>query len=165
MVPSWRSSTSGIAGMPIGDEMRTPSLLRLELLPVLRRIPAYSRLAWALVREPRIRRRHRAVLLGGVGYLLSPIDLIPGFIPILGQLDDLAVALWALKVTLRAAPAEVAARHLEAYGLTWETLDADLARVGRSGRLITFAALRLGRRAVEGVGRTLWRLGRRVLTR
>src|SRR3990172_5915565 len=61
-------------------------LLRMELMPVLRRLPAYSRLAWALVRDRRIKRRHRILLLGGIGYLLSPIDLIPGFIPLLGRL-------------------------------------------------------------------------------
>src|SRR3989337_1334866 len=102
----------------------TLPLLRMELMPVLRRLPAYSRLAWALVRDRRIKRRHRILLLGGIGYLLSPIDLIPGFIPVLGQLDDLGVALWTLRRTLQAAPAHVAERHLVASGLSHELLDA-----------------------------------------
>lgn len=140
-------------------------LLRLEMLPVLRRLPAYSRLALALMREPALLRRHKALLVGGIAYLVSPVDLIPGFIPVLGQLDDLAVALWSLRAALRAAPPDVAARHLSAQGLTWETLDADLARVGRSGRLLARAGLRVGRRVLEGVGRTLWRFGRKVLQR
>lgn len=146
-------------------EARTLPLLRMELLPVLRRVPAYSRLAWALVRDRRIRRRDRIVLIGGLGYLLSPIDLIPGFIPVLGQLDDLAVALWTLRRTLQSCPPEVAAAHLAARGLTLEALDDDLARVTRSGRLVTRAALRLGGRALRGAGRTVWRLGRQVLRR
>ncbi|MDQ7849321.1 MAG: YkvA family protein [Armatimonadota bacterium] len=143
----------------------TLPLLRMELVPVLRRLPSYSRLAWALVRERRIRRRHRLLLLGGIGYLLSPVDLIPGFVPVLGQLDDLGIALWALRRALRAAPPEVAQVHLRAAGLSSETLDADLARVNRSGRLLTRAAFRTGRSLAVGAGRTLWRLGRQVLAR
>src|SRR3972149_7026864 len=138
----------------------TLPLLRMELMPVLRRLPAYSRLAWALVRDRRIKRRHRILLLGGIGYLLSPIDLIPGFIPVLGQLDDLGIALWTLRRTLQAAPAEVAEAHLVASGLSHELLDADLQRVTRSGRLAARAAFRAGRSPAVGAGGTLWRLGR-----
>ncbi len=72
------------------------------MLPVLRRLPAYSNLAWMLIKEPRLRRRYKLLVLGGIGYLLSPVDLIPGFIPVLGQLDDLSVALWSLRTALRA---------------------------------------------------------------
>ncbi len=146
-------------------EARTLPLLRMEMLPVLRRVPAYSRLAWALVRDHRIRRRDRVLLVGGLGYLLSPIDLIPGFIPVLGQLDDLAVALWSLRRTLQATAPEVATGHLAARGLTMEILDEDLARIGRSGKLVTRAALRVGGRVLRDAGRTVWRLGRQVLGR
>lgn len=132
--------------------------LRIELLPVVRRLPAYSRLAASLVREPALGPGHKALLIGGVAYLLSPLDLIPGFMPVLGQLDDLAVALWALQRALRAAPAGVADRHLGACGLTWSLLDDDLARVGRSGRLLVRAGLSLGQRALRGLGRVLLRL-------
>src|SRR3970040_2038365 len=142
------------------SEGPTLPLLRMELMPVLRRLPAYSRLAWALVRDRRIKRRHRILLLGGIGYLLSPIDLIPGFIPVVGQLDDLCIAPWTLRRTLQAAPAEVAEAHLVASGLSHELLDADLQRVNRSGRLVTGAACRAGRSLAVGAGRTLWRLGR-----
>ncbi|MGH2371951.1 MAG: YkvA family protein, partial [bacterium] len=142
--------------------MRIFKLLRLEMLPVVRRLPAYTRLALALAREPALRWLHKAMLLGGVAYLVSPIDLIPGFIPVLGQLDDLAVALWSLRAALRAAPPEVAVHHLTVNGLTWEMLDDDLARIGRSGRLLTRAGVRLGQRALQGVGRELWHVGRRL---
>ncbi|MGH2403168.1 MAG: YkvA family protein [bacterium] len=142
--------------------MRILNLLRLEMLPVLGRLPAYTRLALRLARDPALRWGHKALLLGGVAYLVSPIDLIPGFIPVLGQLDDMAIALWSLRAALRAAPPEVAAQHLNAQGLSWEVLDGDLARIGRSGRLVSRAGLRAGQWALQGVGRKLWLLGRRL---
>lgn len=133
------------------------TLSRLEMLPVVRRLPAYSRLAAALLRDPALRLRHKALVVGGVAYLLSPIDLIPGLVPVLGQLDDLAVALWALRLALRTMPEQSAARHLGAHGLSWDTLDADLARVGRTGRLLVRAGLQVGGRVAGTVGRAVAR--------
>lgn len=140
-------------------------LLSFEMLPVVRRLPAYSRLAAALFREPALRPIHKALLLGGVVYVLSPIDLIPGFIPVLGQLDDLSVALWTLRAALRAMPVDVATRHLTAHDLSWDLLDADLRRVGRSGRLLVRAGLALGQRFFRGVGQTALRIGLEILDR
>lgn len=48
------------------------------------------RAAWAVAKHAPL--RTKIVLFFGVGYLLSPIDLIPDFIPVLGQLDDILVA-------------------------------------------------------------------------
>lgn len=143
--------------------MRLFKLLRLEMLPVIMRLPAYTRLALALAREPALRWLHKAMLLGGAAYVVSPIDLIPGFIPVLGQLDDLTVALWSLRAALRAAPPEVAVHHLTVNGLTWEMLDEDLARIGRSGRLLTRVGVQVGQRVAQGLGRKLWDVGRRLL--
>jgi len=135
------------------------------LNPVVRRLPAYSRLTWALVRDRRLRRRHRALVLGGVAYLLSPIDLIPGIVPVLGQLDDLAVALLSLRAVLRRIPAPVAAEHLAAAGVSWEMLDEDLRALNSTGRLLGRTALRFGWRAAGATARGVVRLGQRLLRR
>ncbi len=42
-----------------------------------------------------------------VGYLLSPIDLIPDFIPVLGILDDLLLVPFLITITLKLIPREV----------------------------------------------------------
>ena len=44
-----------------------------------------------------------------VGYALSPIDLIPDFIPVLGYLDDLLILPLGVYLTLRLIPADVVA--------------------------------------------------------
>lgn len=132
------------------------------LSPVARRLPAYSKLAWRLVRDRRLSRGQRALVLGGVAYLISPIDLIPGFIPLIGQMDDIAVALWALRAALRRLKPEIAAEHLSATGLTAAQLDEDLRRLGRSGRLIAASGARLGWKGVVGAGRIVAQLSKRL---
>lgn len=63
-----------------------------------------------------------AKILAGitVGYALSPIDLIPDFIPVLGQLDDLLLLPALAALTIRLIPAQVMERcRREAQGM-WE---------------------------------------------
>src|SRR5690349_6857350 len=62
----------------------------IRLIGVIARIPRYIKLGWRLMREPAVSGRGKAALGGGLAYALSPIDPIPGFIPVIGQLDDLA---------------------------------------------------------------------------
>jgi uncharacterized membrane protein YkvA (DUF1232 family) len=56
--------------------------------------------------------RHSKLLLGAcVGYLAMPIDLVPDFIPVAGQLDDAIVVTLALRTVLRAAGPELLVEH------------------------------------------------------
>ena len=50
-----------------------------------------------LTREPRIPRRRKLLLLGLVAYLSMPFDLVPDFIPVAGQLDDVIVVALVLR--------------------------------------------------------------------
>jgi uncharacterized membrane protein YkvA (DUF1232 family) len=56
-----------------------------------------------LVRDERVPRRAKWPLLLLLPYLASPIDLIPDFIPVLGQLDDAAFVALALRRVVRLA--------------------------------------------------------------
>jgi uncharacterized membrane protein YkvA (DUF1232 family) len=49
----------------------------------------------------------RAVVVATVAYALSPIDLIPDFIPVLGYLDDLIIVPAGLALAVRLTPAHV----------------------------------------------------------
>ncbi|GMA17416.1 DUF1232 domain-containing protein [Deinococcus metallilatus] len=60
-------------------------------------------------RDPRTPWPARALALLVLAYALSPIDLIPDFIPVLGQLDDLLLVPAGLWLALRLIPAEVLA--------------------------------------------------------
>ena len=64
-----------------------------------------------LVRDPRVPRRTKAWLWVGVAWFVSPIDLVPEFIPVLGPLDDAVVAALVLRHVVRKAGREVVAEH------------------------------------------------------
>lgn len=57
--------------------------------------------------DPRVMRRDKWVLAAVALYLLSPADLVPDAIPILGQVDDLGVAIWGLRRLLHSAGPDV----------------------------------------------------------
>jgi uncharacterized membrane protein YkvA (DUF1232 family) len=65
-------------------------------------IPDCLVLAGRLVRDDRVPRRHKLLLLGLAGYLALPFDLVPDFIPVAGQLDDAIVAALVLRHLIRA---------------------------------------------------------------
>ena len=57
-----------------------------------------------LLRDDRLPRRHKLLVAALLPYLLLPIDLIPDFIPVAGQLDDAVIVAMVLRRVLRANP-------------------------------------------------------------
>jgi uncharacterized membrane protein YkvA (DUF1232 family) len=64
-----------------------------------------------LIGDARVPRRRKLVLLALVAYLSMPIDLVPDFIPVVGQLDDVLVAGLALRYALRSGGPELLSEH------------------------------------------------------
>lgn len=58
-------------------------------------------------RDPRVPWYARVLIACLVGYIFSPIDLIPDFIPVLGYLDDLVVVPLGIILVVRMIPGEV----------------------------------------------------------
>jgi uncharacterized membrane protein YkvA (DUF1232 family) len=133
------------------------------LMALAARLPAYLRLAWGLGRDPEVPSGQKVWLLAAGLYNLSPLDPIPGFIPVLGQLDDYAVLLLALRRTLSASPPDVARAQLDRQGLTAAQLQADLAEIQRIGRSVGKQALRGLWAGARFAGRTALALGRAAL--
>jgi uncharacterized membrane protein YkvA (DUF1232 family) len=70
-------------------------------------IPACVTTARRLLRDPRVPRRAKlAVALAGL-WALSPVDLVPEFLPVIGPLDDVVVVALALRYAARCVPREV----------------------------------------------------------
>jgi uncharacterized membrane protein YkvA (DUF1232 family) len=74
-------------------------------------IPDCLVLCSRLLREPRLPRRKKLLLLALTGYLALPFDLIPDFIPVAGQLDDVVVVALVLRSLLRAGGEPLVREH------------------------------------------------------
>jgi uncharacterized membrane protein YkvA (DUF1232 family) len=113
-----------------GPDVQHESGTQVELAPLwdlIKRLPTYVKLSTALARDSRVPGKAKVTLaLGGI-YVVSPVDLIPGLIPVAGQLDDLYVVLTGLQQAVRLTPAAVVDEHLIAVGLTSKSIDDDLA--------------------------------------
>ncbi len=62
---------------------------------------------WIAARDPRTPLIAKAVAAAVAAYALSPIDLIPDFIPVLGYLDDLLIVPAGIALAVRLIPAEL----------------------------------------------------------
>ena len=68
---------------------------------------------WFAARDPRTPWYAKTIALLITAYALSPIDLIPDFIPVLGYLDDLLIIPAGIALALKFIPAEVMADSRE----------------------------------------------------
>lgn len=64
-----------------------------------------------LAADPRVSRRSKLLLGLAAGYVALPLDLVPDFIPVAGQLDDAIVVALVLRATLRAVGPGVVEEH------------------------------------------------------
>ena len=70
----------------------------------LTRIRVYLVALWKLFKHPQAPRAAKWVAFAVIAYAVSPIDLIPDFIPILGQLDDLIIVPLGIALVVRLTP-------------------------------------------------------------
>jgi len=99
-----------------------------EAVEEAKKLPTYARLVWALARDERVPVRQKLVLAGIAAYLVLPIDVIPDFVPLIGQLDDLAILVFGLDWFIKNAPPEVVDDHLARIARRDDVLGADLDR-------------------------------------
>jgi uncharacterized membrane protein YkvA (DUF1232 family) len=142
------------------DRPRSERDLVLERFKIsVKRLPRYGRLATNMLRDDRVPLEARTALVAGAAYVISPIDLIPGFIPVLGQLDDLLVALLGIRFALAQSDPAVRREHLQRAGLR----DEDFAEDLRTVRDTTVYMLKAGtKRMARGVERMARRTGSRM---
>ena len=84
---------------------------RADAAAIARLVPDCIVLVRRLVRDPRVPRRQRWLLGGLVVYLVMPVDLVPDFVPVAGQLDDAILVVIALRVLLRGSGPRLLAEH------------------------------------------------------
>ncbi len=96
-----------------GSGSQTAAVRQTDVREYLLLLPRLLKLLWRLSRDPRVPSRTKATLFILAGYLASPIDFIPDFIPGVGQLDDIAIVAFALDQMLNRVPEDIVREHWE----------------------------------------------------
>ena len=73
-------------------------------------------LLYYVLRNPATPRSDRTKILGALGYLILPADLIPDLLPVVGYTDDLAAIMWALYSVAKNVTPEVKIQAREKLG-------------------------------------------------
>jgi uncharacterized membrane protein YkvA (DUF1232 family) len=81
------------------------------VMETIRQIPNYLKLFVGLLRDRRVSTVDKLLVAGAIAYVLSPFDLIPDFIPFLGEVDDVFLVLTALQRLIGNAGRRVVLDH------------------------------------------------------
>jgi uncharacterized membrane protein YkvA (DUF1232 family) len=74
-------------------------------------LPEILRLLWRVVRDKRTPRLVRGGLIAVAAYLAMPFDVVPDWLPVLGQVDDVVVLTVGVRTLLRQVPEPVLREH------------------------------------------------------
>jgi len=107
-------------------------------------MPGRGKLAYCLLRDERVPTAPKAVLLAALGVIVSPLDF-PAWIPVLGELDVLALGLLAVETFIEACPAEIRREHevaLKGQRSIWDRDVRDTVAIARHGVSRLFSRIR-----------------------
>jgi uncharacterized membrane protein YkvA (DUF1232 family) len=74
-------------------------------------LPDILKLLWKVVRDRRVSMMVRGGLIGIAGYLALPFDIVPDWLPVLGQVDDVVMLTVGVRALLRQVPEPVLREH------------------------------------------------------
>jgi len=100
---------------------------------VLVDVPRHGKLAYCLLRDERVPAAPKGVLLGALALIVSPIDF-PAWVPVLGELDMLALGVLSVKTFIEACPEAVVREHEEALKAGTSTFDRDFHDTAAAAR-------------------------------
>ncbi len=94
-------------------------------MQLLVEVPRHGKLAYCLLRDERVPRAPKVVLLAALGVIVSPIDF-PAWVPVLGELDMLALGILAVQTFIEACPEEIRHEHEAALAAKESIFDRDM---------------------------------------
>jgi uncharacterized membrane protein YkvA (DUF1232 family) len=103
--------------VPIDDlaEDVTPKAPRAgakrTLMGTMRQLPNFLRMLYGLLTDSRVATTDKLLVGGAILYVLMPLDLIPDFIPFIGEVDDIFVVVLALQRLISHAGRSVVRDH------------------------------------------------------
>lgn len=81
---------------------------------IIAHLPQFIKLYYRLFKDPRVPLYLKFLLVVALLYVFSPIDIIPDFFQLIGQVDDLVILLLILKFFLKRCPRDVLMEHVRA---------------------------------------------------
>jgi len=118
------------------------------IMGTISEIPNFLRLLYGLVTDSRVNSMDKLVVAGAIAYILLPVDVIPDFVPFLGEVDDVFLLILALQRLISNAGRAV----VQAY---WPGDPADLS-TGNLEKIVAacvFFLPRRMRRRLRTIGR------------
>lgn len=74
-------------------------------------LPRFLKLLWGLITDARVATVDKLLVAGAIAYIVMPLDLIPDFIPFLGEVDDIYLLVLALRRLMANAGRSVLLAH------------------------------------------------------
>ncbi|MFL5577370.1 MAG: YkvA family protein [Gemmatimonadaceae bacterium] len=137
----------GAAGQELREPAERPRTgAKRTVMDTIRQIPNYLKLLFGLMRDPRVSMLDKLLVGGAIAYIISPIDLIPDFIPFLGEVDDVFLLLTALQRLISHAGRLVVLDHWA--GDPEELADLNIGRVLSAAAFFLPPAMRRSLRRV-----------------
>lgn len=129
-------------GRPVGSRRRPSADPEVEAAPrvggkrtvtyYIKQLPKYLKLLGGLATDPRVSLLDKMLVLGAMAYIVMPVDIIPDFIPFLGEVDDLYLLILALQRLIANAGRPVLLDH-------WVGNPRDLADLNLRGAIAAAA--------------------------
>jgi uncharacterized membrane protein YkvA (DUF1232 family) len=136
-----RERPGQVEGSPRAGAKRT-------VMGYISELPRFLRLLWGLVTDARVATLDKVLVAGAIAYIVMPVDLIPDYIPFLGEVDDVFLLVLALRRLLQNAGRAVVLSH-------WDGDPADLRDLNLRKALLaaTFFLPRRIRRRLRVLGK------------
>ena len=151
-VPTGKSSARGRAkarpAVEPQEEVAPRTGAKRTLVDVIKQLPAYLRLLGGLLTDRRVSGVDKLLVAAAIVYIVSPMDLLPDFVPFLGEVDDVFLLVLALQRLIGNAGRRVVADYW--VGSLAELSTANLRRVLVAA---TFFLPRRMRRRLRTIGR------------
>ena len=100
-------------------------------LPIAGRATVYGRLILELAMDGRVPWSRKAILAMAAAYVVSPLDLVPDFVPFISRVDDVMVTIIALDLFLDGIPRELMIEKMYTLGIDGRELERDMEAVRR----------------------------------
>lgn len=113
-------------------------------------LPNFLRLLYGLITDPRVNGVDKLLVGGAIAYILMPLDLVPDFIPFLGEVDDVFVLMMSLKRLIANAGRTVTLAHWPG-----EPAALDSLNIQHTLMAAAFFLPRRVRRRLRAIGRPL----------